>query len=873
MKQLLREQKALLEIVFLVYYTRLPPDGAGYKLLIDTIRETGWGQRQENSGFFDDEARVIVRELGDLLTIIAIEGLSLELTMGQEYLIPEPSAPQLPPADLYHPSNLKAINEAIESLVNSDTVRSSPILIAWAFILSRITNSLVDRGVPEIYHSFATQSLRIQASMSSNTNRSSSSSAQPLFQLYTSHALAPSSSLFNSLLSTLSSPLFGSTTVTSSDPNVLGYLLVLRSVIVSLPLIFRLSFLTTEQYSSLLLIFEKLYGNASAAPFCARFWERHGLDMGYERGAEAEGEDSIIDLARSRFPVQFGGFVRVVKALSHGVTGLLADGVVEEEGLAKRCADCTFSYLDSLTSFTHAMAPSPPLVPLPYEIVADSDPVYITYRASRPIPVSKSMIIPLGTVGRLVSSRNSKPVIIAWEIDWSAWKVFGDVLEDFAGYKKGPVAKVDVFSTAEVTTSLPIRWENDEEKMEDIANVLDLFQIVISNDPALGVRLADLVAPIDSSSSIHFLEILFRILERSLSNQQSVHSRLVTALLGLISSLLPSFPGAIWTFLRSSTLLFPTVSSAMTWRPDSTRQAVLTMEKYNGTYPITQAILSLVHALVLEEQLLAGAVPPEFAEIKQDVLVRAISWMRDDVWSSHLTWRFVELSEKFEMGRKMSELVLLVLSESELSAGAEAGKFTSSINLIVESFITKSTVALVSPLLSSIAAEPETIIALRRAGRHTDAQSAEDLVDSSMQLLQKLIQLRRRISGSTTSHLERLLLSHNASSNNMSKSIRNDSPLVESLTKFITSSLNTNLSIQATKMLTLLCIGSNELEAKSSSLVSLLGGSEKSGRLVTKLLSVVSDPQAEVNLQVALWDLVRCSLLFCKQIADSPMTR
>lgn len=852
-----------------MYYTRLPPDGAGYKLIIDTCRETVWGQRQESAGFFDAETKQIVREIGDLLVIIAVEGLSLEAAMGLELPIPEPSAPQLPAADLYHPCNLQGINESIEALVNLDSMRASPVLIAWAFILSKITHSLAERGVPEIYHSFATKSLRVEAAMSSRQSRAST--AQPLFQLYTAHALAPASSLFDSLLSTLSSPLFGSTTSTLSDPNVLGYLLVLRSVIVCLPLIFRLSFLSTDQYATLLKVFALLYGNIAAAPLCARFWEGHGLGLGFERGVEAEGEDEIVELARARFPVQFGGFVRTVKALAYGVTGLLdtrgdsedlSEGMAStDEELASCCSAVTFDYLGNLPILTHIVPPSPALAPLPYELVQEPESPHVSYRATRPIPVSRSMIIPVDTKGRLVSQRGSKPVVISWEIEWSAWKLFGDVLDDYAGNKKSAAGSVDVFgAAAETTTALPIDWDTEEEKTEDVANVLDLFTTVIANDPALGIRLADHLSPIEDGTSIHFVETLFKILERSLSTHRPSSSRLVSSLLGLISALLPSFPGAIWTFLRGSALLFPTASSTSAWRHDSTRNIVVATEKISGTYPITAALVRLVYGLVLEAQLLARSVSAEFEAIKQDVLVRALNWVKDDVWMSYSSWRFIELAEKFELGRSILRLYALVLSEAELTAAFETDQFDSAVMVVVNLLLVKATTASLSPMLFTISAGSDTIVGLRRSSRHADAQAAEDAVATTLALLRKLLQLRRRIPNLTSSLLERLLLSLNTSADRIGASTRRDSPLVEALAGFVTTALDAKLSTQAAIALTLLCIGSNEVEIKSASFVGLLGGSEKSERLAVELLAIVSDPLADDGLQVAVWDFVSCDI-------------
>ena len=391
-------------------YSSQPPSGPELVALIDTLRTTQWGQRQEIFGFFDLETTGLIKEIGDLLLIIAVEGLNLEVAMGEDYPIPSPSERPFEADNVYHPTQLQAINEAIEALVKFDSVRAAPLLLGWAFILSRVTNSLVERGVPEAYHAFANKSLRVESG--------TSSSSQPLFQLYAAHALLPSSSLFGSLLAVLHSPLFGtsdldSPTATLNEPNAVGYISVLRAVVTCLPLLVRLSFLTSEQYASLVDVFAALYGHPGAAQLCAQFWEERGLEVGFASGVESVGEAEIVELARSRFPVQFGSMVKIVRALCQGATGLLnaeGDESAADEELARRCAECAFAYVGTLDSLTHVVRPTSAVTPLPYEVVGDPDPANISFRCTRPIPVSTSLTVPVGTRGRLVSQQGRKQI-------------------------------------------------------------------------------------------------------------------------------------------------------------------------------------------------------------------------------------------------------------------------------------------------------------------------------------------------------------------------------------------------------------------------------------------------------------------------------
>ncbi|GAA5936020.1 hypothetical protein JCM1841_002719 [Sporobolomyces salmonicolor] len=904
-KQLVQEQKALLEVLFLVYYAPRPADGPELVRLLETIRTTEWGSRQELFGYFDAETIAAVKEVEGLFTILAVEALNLENAMEQDYPIPPPGGEPLEATSVFHPDNLRKVYEAVEALVSSDSVRASPLLLGWAFLLSKVTASLLERGVPDAYHSFAEQSLRVETA-------SSSGSPQPLFQLYAAHALSPSSSLFSTLRSILHSPLFGlpqhqhdlpSPSFSSSDPNAVGYLSVLRGLITSLPLLIRLPFLTPAQLSGLFSVCSSLYSNPSAAGMCANFWRDQalvlglGLDatvdaeeemgMALDREAPATGEAEIIELARSRFPVQFGGLVQLVRALCAGVNGVLSgegNGNEESEALAGKCAQAAFAYLAHLPTLTHVVPSAPSVTPLPYETLSYPDPATgYSFRASRPIGVSRSVVVPVGAMGRLVSPQGGRPVVVAWDTEWSGWRLFGDVLEEYAGLRRAKkVREEDVFAggAGDVDT-LPIEWDSEEEKAQDVTAVLDILRLTLRNDHSLGPMLVKHLssgAPRGAAPRPDLIEVLFRILERSLNPTTTVPTRLISSLLGLVAALLPSFPGIIWTFLRGSSLLFPSTTSTTSTTSSrhmtsSARASILQSEKLAGHYPISLSLLNLVHALVLEEQVASCVVSPELQRMKHDVLVRALSWVRDDVWPSYSSWRFGALAEKYELAKRMVDVFKLVLEEGELFPSVGKGIFPEPVSIITDAFLNTATVAQLAPLLSTLGAGPDAIVLLRKAHRYTDAQALEDLVDASLGLTLKLLRLRRRVKGTTSSLLEKLCLSPDSAANlsisapalpplsglSASSATSQRRPeLLESLSKLITAPLSTHVAVQAARVFALFCIASGEVQARSagSSLVALLGGSERAEEMCVGLLKVVEDPTASGELQVAVWDLI-----------------
>ncbi|GAA6057523.1 hypothetical protein JCM3770_000566 [Rhodotorula araucariae] len=924
-KQLIREQKTLLELVFLAYYAPRPADGLELARVLETIKATEWGQRQELFGHFDAETQGIVREIGELLTIVALEAHNLEAAMEDEYPIGAPGEVVVDAQSVYHPANLIKVNELVEALVRLDSERASPILLAWAFLLSKVTTSLLERGVPEAYHAFAEQSLRVEA-----PSGSSRSSTQPLFQLYAAHALSPASSFFPVLLATLRSPLLGHSAqresfsaAANNEPNAIGYLSVLRGLVTSLPNLVRLPFLAQTQLSALFDVFAALYGNSSSALLCAQFWEDQAIlntaldadsSMLLERTAQRAGETEIVELARARFPLQFSGLAKLVRALCAGAAGLLpsehadnahagvdAAASSDDELLAAKCAQSTFAYLATLPSLTHVVPSSGPgAAPLPYESSPYADPeTGYAFRATRPIGVSRSVAIPVGAQGRLVSQAGSKPVVVAWDVEWSAWRLFADVLEDYAGVRR-PAR--DVFGSKEAATdALPMEWDSEDEHEADVTAVLDILRITLRNDHSLAVALIDHLATAPgraaeadpASARNGFVEVLFRILERSLAPNpdRPPPTALVSSLLGLIAALLPSFPGVIWTYLRGSALLFPSHKTGRGYGAAAQglfRPQVLQAERLAGEYPVTLSLLSLVHALVLEEQVAACVTRADFRETKHGVLTRALAWVRDAVWPHFGTWRFATLAEKYELARRCTQLFKLVLEEAAIAPAPSPAIESPAVQLVMDAFVgSHATVAQLAPALSTLAGGPDAILLLRKAGRYADAQALEDLVAAALALVLRLLRLRRqgaRAGGAGTTAsclLEKLCLSPMASASYaatagagaLSLSLGGvDSArrpeLLEALLRFVVAPLDSALAVSAARVVALLCLATAPASASAAaadapaasvapaSMTALLGGSESVERCIMALLAVAEDHLAAQELQVAIWDVL-----------------
>jgi hypothetical protein len=901
------EQKALLELLFLVYYS---PDftleGKDVVAVSDAVLKTRWGTQQELVGYMDAETLEVGRELGHLYTILAVEVLNLEVLMERSqspYPIPAPGETPLPASSPFHPSHLASLTSIVESLVQLDGEKSSPILLGWAFVTSRITESLMDRGVPNEYHDFAQASLKVESGAGGGGN-----SQQPLFQLYTSHALAASSSLFPTLLSSLESSLFGYSrasnsysSAASSDPNTIGYLSVLRGLILTLPHLIRLPFLGESQLSGLFGTFSAIYANPSSTLLCTQVWQAFDVDQELsqmlDESAQTQAEKEILELARSRFPVQFGPFIRLVRALSAGVASLLdvePSEVSNEEQLAAKCARVAFDYLSALPNLTHLLPSGPS--PLPYESLSYPDPeTGYSVRCTQTIKVSPSLAIKAGAMGRLVSPPGSKPVVVSWDLPagWSTWQLIGDFIVEYAGTSGSRKKGSDVFGNGRSSESnLPVEWEDDSEKEKDLVAALDLLKLTLKCDPSIGSVLVDhLDSSERSGTRPDLVEALFKILDRSLV-LSTMPTKLVSSLVELIATLLPSFPGIVWTFLRASPQLFQSSSSSKSgsrFQSTSSHSNILAVEKITGQYPVTLSLLTLVHSLVLESQVAALVVSSEYRDIKQGVLVRALSWVKEEVWSCYSSWKFSGLGQKFELAKKVVDIFDLVIEEGELEDGVSRGSFSAPVKVVTDAFLSNvsaSGISQLAPLLSTFTLGASTVETLHRAGRYHDAMVLEDLVESSLRLTLQLLRLRSLVQDSSISLLEKVLLTQNSSINLSLQSSfsassstfagastsRQRPELLESILSFVVSPLSNTIALQAAKVATLLCLLSGSQAAQDrTGLVALLGGSENAREIVGALLSIAGDLEGVLEVHMAVWDLVSC-LPFAHVISHSLLT-
>lgn len=341
-----------------------------------------------------------------------------------------------------------------------------------------------------------------------------------------------------------------------------------------------------------------------------------------------------------------------------------------------------------------------------------------------------------------------------------------------------------------------------------------------------------------------------------------VPDSIVCPVVHILNALLSAFPGMIWTFLRGSTVLFPiapsTAATGSAGRYAAPNRSVLGHDKSKGVYDTTLAVLDLVRGLFLEAQRSSLVDSAAFAELKNDVLLRALRWCMDSVWMNFSTWRYIDVKHKFQLGARLATLFNQILEEAECVTKLSSKSIEGSVELVASALVTNATSPRLSPLIGFIGAGANLIMGLLRVGKRTESLNAQQCVEACLLLARRSLALSRRLLPSQPTLIERLFFAH---SNNKLLSSTVSGPhidLVAVLLTYITTTFNSRLAISSCHIISTLCRLSVDWGSGSErpSLLGHLGGMRESRDTVDALLAIASDPFVEVEVQIATWEVL-----------------
>lgn len=844
-KQNLREQKSLLEVLFLAHvYSPCPA-----KRALDLIQEfeaTSFGQHQEFGYVLDVEGGKLRDQVTHLCIVLSVQALNLSGI--QDTLASRPTGERLQDS----PDIIVKISQI--ALFLGDRPEHSVFLLGWSYFLSVMDDLLASVSSLTAYNDvrkFIDGELEISEShlltdrpSARGMNVISQPSISYTEQVYRALAgRALKLNVFGYMNEILESQI-----CREDDPNDSGYRFVLKGLLSAFLSTIQPYFLPVDSYIGLVDCVCTLFDNQPA--LCLEFWKK-----------DFENEDlsTLLNTARGRFPVSFVDFTRLLASLS---------GSKSEDRLVEEPAACVFEYVKLLPSLTVMVKDT---INLQLREEEDGTIVY----ANEPIRVIEDsgivsgFVIPSGTIGLLVSKPDEKRVV-QWRTEYSGWRLLVGVLARF----------VDRSKQSNTTDVEDLDGELSGNGQEAVNSILELIQKLMHARPTLVRALVEHVdetcrrIPREESEPPLLVALICEVLTYC-STIEQCPVETITHTLRCLTSLLPYYREEIWAYLKTAPILprpnpghpiasrFPSSSSVLTDPARQIHHIVSEVECRTGKYSLLLAFLNLVTALVRDVQRhwWIDGQPGSFGMLKNDreyqieTLYLCLHYLMLDVFPTYATWRYKHLSERFLIGSKVLAIFIEIAQYFKEGSGTGARKQGLSLGKLREdllkNFLYDGGIYHVAPLLDAATEGAGIASSLYRNNRPKEALYAERSTQLTLMFIKLLLQHQLEAintgKASCESALERLMLERAADEMRPDFLLR--------LTKHIYYQHNIMLPILATNIVTLLCRTLSAWKT-APNFVRHLGDKEQAQDIIRTYLSIAQDHFQDERLLSAIWQMI-----------------
>ena len=505
------------------------------------------------------------------------------------------------------------------------------------------------------------------------------------------------------------------------------------------------------EYESLVEVWVALFGRSERSAIsgiCNQFWSQDSINP-LRRG--------LLDVARTRFPVQIKPFVRLTRALT--AAGILDtdeqsagghQGNMPNTLETTLCAEQVFNMIDHLPTYTQ-------LVPLGsttgshaiYERTQErlgSSVMGIVYSNVRPISLPGGTVLPPGSRGSLLSGDGGENVVVAWKHEHSGWRLLLDVLRSYAASRTSSLTSRSASpSQSIVALSLASAGVEADGVIDEalVTDILDLVRAMLhENSPLPEVFLQTLDEEKGISTSVvpppDLVQVTITILEEALArrgrlDQHNIPSGLVTSALSVLSGVLsqPVDAPRVWLYIRSTPALFGSD------RPEFS-SAALAAERITGKYTMTLALLQLVQKLFTEAfKLKDPGQQEQLHGFQNDVLMRALRFVHSEIWVEHLNWKYARLADRFEIGRRVAMLYSDILQHTP--SNVESGPFAMLSRTLLDLLLLQASASSINPIIGTIGTSRQMLKVLYTSRRMSDSRSLIMLLHSQLRLLRLLL--------------------------------------------------------------------------------------------------------------------------------------
>lgn len=828
--QNLREQRGLLEILFLVHLNDCTPQRI--LALYQEFEASSFGQQQAFGFVLDKEGEHLRNQVSYLSLLVSVEVLCLnQLRMGGDISLAE--APEV----------IEKLGQVMMFLGDRD--EHAVPLLAWSCFLAFIDDMTADHCPPR----YAKVRQLIEGTLEPSpeyllddrpctrgVNASKEPSIQPAAGLWRVLAgRAIKLGVFDHLVDVLDDAICDEDEVNSA-----GYRGVIKGLLSTFLTITKPYFLPHDSYTSLVKCTCKLFDNQ--AELCSEFWKQ---DAGNDDIA------SLLSTTQSRFPVYFMDFTRLLSSMA---------GNKSSGSSADHPATRVFEYVKNLPTLTIMLKDDVHLnVRVDDEAVTayNSQPITIVQDAG----IAKGFSLPSGLPGTLISQSGEKRVV-QWRIDCPGWQLLIGVLAAFL--------HEDSKSSSDIEHGDDLAGKN----IQVVNSILELIHKLLHNNPSLGPQLVNHIEQVCRAKSDHTGQqppILVALLCEILSRGCSIRPwniMTITYALRCITSLLPFYRNEIWSYLKTAPILpranasypyAPQFSSNISTDPACQIQHIVNkMECTTGRYALLLAFLDLVSALIKDVQATWWMDDEPSAttskECKTMTLFLCLRYMMLDVFPSYAGWRYKYLSQRFLIGIKVLNTFIEIVQYFKDTTTTTSNGFSLERlrQGIINNFLYDGGIYHVAPLLDTVCHGAKQADKLYHANRNVEAERAQKLTELTMVFIKLLLRQRLEVvqSGKAPheSTLERLMLERTTGD-------ATGPDFLLRLTKHIYYQHNTILAILATDIVTLLCRNISAWQVPPN-IVRHLGDKDQAQEIIRTYLSIAQDQFQQERLLASIWQMI-----------------
>jgi hypothetical protein len=836
-KQTLREQKALLEIIFLFSLT----DSFSPKFIFSAIQEFEadcFGYLQAFGYVLDDEGILLRDRVCHICTLLSVN-LVVPSTLNVKVKL-NPASQGL----IDSPDYISKINQVVAHL--GDRQEHAVFLLAWSFFLTCVDIAANDENTPlPSNYTAIVELLDGKQTINSSVliDRPSVSGTEFDSSLNRSVSIKQGTNLdrillgrslklnvFDNAISILESEV-----CSEEDVNSFGYRSVMRHLLNSFLSVTLPGYIPIDGYTSLVNAFCLLYKKQPG--LCEMFWTED---------FDEQNSSSLLSTARNRFPVFFTDFTELLSALT-GANDLEMDGAYS--------ANRVFEYLCNLPNITVVLAPS-------VEITAqDENGKAVTY-ASKPIVVTQSfdsitsIVIPEASRGLLLNPAGDDRVV-KYNLAYSGWHMLTAVL---AGY----VTDYKASNTDIQDNDKHLQGKN----IESIESILNLIHNVLSSSSKLAPALIQHIdtAVGNTNATPVLISVLCSILNTS-STMQPCPISILTMSLKCLTLLIPFYSNDVWSYLKFAPIL-PTANprihlATLSSKPNPASQIqeiVSKVECTMGRYQLLLAFLDMVQGLVhdiqrswwVNETQSAGLPNRQY---QVEVLYICLHYLMSEVFPSYAQWRYKRLSDRFLIGTKMISIFTDITTSFKEPSTSNKLSLSGIREGIFSNFLYEGGIYHTSPLVDTISEGAKSANALYKLNHPKEAQRIEKLTEMTFIFIEILLEYRlQQINTGNAlaeSNLERLLLERSGSSNSSDFLLR--------VARHIHYRHNIALPTHATKVLTLLC-RTTAAWTNVPNFVQYLGSTDQVHAIIRTYLQIAKDHFQNETLLTSIWRLMTALL-------------